>query len=73
MNNSGQKNTSSGEDYGGEGGSEEEEKDPSGEKKKIAPLFKKSTIKDASFEDFKIITMLGKGTFGKVRKEKIYN
>ena len=72
MNNSGQKNTSSGEDYGGEIGSDEEEsKDSTGEKKRIAPLFKKSTIKDASFEDFKIITMLGKGTFGKVRKEKL--
>jgi hypothetical protein len=60
-----------GEDYGADENGEsatDDEGDSSRRRDKLAPLFKKSTQKDASFDDFKIITMLGKGTFGKVIK-----
>lgn len=46
---------------------EEEKNSGSFIKQKLKPLFKQTSTEDASFEDFKILSLLGKGTFGKVR------
>jgi hypothetical protein len=36
------------------------------QKENLAPLFKRTTQTDANFNDFQIVSMIGKGTFGKV-------
>ena len=58
---------------GYETGEGEESKSPTTKKNKIstkgiklAPLFKKASQCDACFEDFQIVCLIGKGTFGKV-------
>lgn len=64
-NSSGIKNNSN--SYGEDKATDDEEDiNGSMKKEKLAPLFKRATQTDANFEDFKIINMIGKGTFGKV-------